>query len=123
MQVVYFTSKTGNTARFADKIQLTSHKIIKGLVVEKPFVLFVPTYATTDGKYSVAKPIIAFLNDIVNRNNLRAVVGFGNRSFGENFAIGSEVVSLKCRVPLLHKVELFGNDDDVRTVQDRIKEI
>jgi protein involved in ribonucleotide reduction len=74
------------------------------------------------GKGSVPTPMITFLNELTNRSNLQAIVGFGNRSFGENFAIGSEVISLKCKVPILHKVELFGNQDDVETVQYRIKQ-
>lgn len=108
MQVVYFTSKTGNTARFANKLHIKSTQIVKGLIVNEPFVLFVPTYASNNGKGSVATPIINFLNELTNRENLHAIVGFGNRNFGKNFAIGSEVVSLKCKVPILHKVELFG---------------
>lgn len=120
MHIVYFTSKTGNTAKFVDKLKLASTMITKGLIINEPFVLFVPTYASRDGKGSVAKPIINFLNEIKNRSNLTSVVGFGNRSFGENFAIGSEVVSLKCSVPLIHKVELFGTMDDIEIVKERI---
>lgn len=120
MRIVYFTSKTGNTARFVDKLKLASTIITKGLIVNEPFVLFIPTYASREGKGSVAKPIINFLNEIDNRSNLTAIVGFGNRSFGENFAIGSEVVSLKCSVPILHKVELFGTQNDIDIVRDRI---
>lgn len=122
MQIVYFTSKTGNTERFAKKLEHKAIKISKGLIIPEPFILFVPTYASNDGKGSVATPIIKFLNDIANRTNLLAVVGFGNRNFGKNFAIGSEVVSLKCKVPVLHKVELFGTQDDVEIVQNRIKQ-
>lgn len=122
MRIVYFTSKTGNTARFVEKLQRASVKIVKGLIVNDPFVLFVPTYSDRIGKGSVPTPIITFLNELTNRSNLKAIVGFGNRSFGENFAIGSEVVSLKCNVPILHKVELFGTPDDVEKVQYRIKQ-
>ena len=113
MKIVYFTSKTGNTARFVNKLKLLSLKIEKDLIVNDPFILFVPTYAAMDGKSSVPTPVIKFLNEITNRSNLQAIVGFGNRSFGENFAIGSEVISLKCKVPILHKVELFGTERDV----------
>lgn len=122
MQIVYFTSKTGNTARFVDKLKRASHRIVKELIVEEPYILFVPTYAANDGKGSVPTPIITFLNELTNRSNLRAIVGFGNRNFGKNFAIGSDIVSLKCKVPILHKVELFGTLDDVEIVQHRIKE-
>ena len=96
--------------------------MVKGLIVDEPFILFVPTYAAMDGKGSVPTPMIKFLNELTNRSNLQAIVGFGNRSFGKNFAIGSEVISLKCKVPILHKVELFGTPEDVEKVQYRIKE-
>lgn len=122
MKIVYFTSKTGNTARFVHKLGRDSVRIVKDLIVDEPFILFVPTYAAMDGKGSVPTPIIKFLNELTNRTNLQAIVGFGNRSFGENFAIGSEVISLKCKVPILHKVELFGTPEDVEKVQYRIKE-
>lgn len=122
MEIVYFTSKTGNTARFVKKLKIAATEISKGLIINKPFVLFVPTYAAMDGKGSVPTPMIKFLNELSNRSKLQAIVGFGNRSFGKNFAIGSEVISLKCKVPILHKVELFGTSEDVEIVQHRIKE-
>lgn len=122
MEIVYFTSKTGNTARFVNKMKMKATQISKDLIITKPFVLFVPTYAAMDGKGSVPTPMIKFLNELTNRSNLQAVVGFGNRNFGKNFAIGSEVISLKCKVPILHKVELFGTPEDVEIVQYRMKE-
>jgi protein involved in ribonucleotide reduction len=122
MKIVYFTSKTGNTARFVNKLGMESINISKDLIVKEPFILFIPTYASTDGKRSVPTPIKQFLNESVNRSNLRAIVGFGNRNFGRNFAIGAEVVSLKCKVPILHKVELFGTPEDIEIVKNRIKE-
>lgn len=122
MKIVYFTSKTGNTARFVNKLERASIRIVKDLIVDEPFILFVPTYAAMDGKGSVPTPMIKFLNELTNRSNLQAIVGFGNRNFGKNFAIGSEVISLKCKVPILHKVELFGTPEDVEKVQYRIKE-
>lgn len=123
MKAVYFTSKTGNTEKFVDKLNMETVKITKGLIVFEPFVLFVPTYASNDGKNSVAPQIKIFLNEEINRKNLKAVVGFGNRNFGSNFAIGAQVISLKCKVPLIHKVELFGNPEDVEIVIDRINNL
>ena len=123
MQVVYFTSKTGNTKRFADKLDFDSTMITKELIMPEPYVLFMPTYADRTGKHSVAPQIIKFLNEEINRNLLQAVVGFGNRNFGNMFALGSEVVSRKCGVPLLHKVELFGTIQDTLIVKERINDL
>lgn len=120
MHVVYFTSKTGNTRRFVEKLEIPNHQITKDLIMDQPFVLLTPTYADTSGRHSVPTPVIKFLNVKENRENMIGVVGFGNRNFGRFFAIASEVISLKCNVPLLHKVELFGTADDVRIVQESI---
>lgn len=123
MRIVYFTSKTGNTKRFADKLEIPSIRLASGVIINEPYVLFVPTYADTLGKHSVATPIIKFLNDENNRSKLIGVVGFGNRNFGKMFALGSEVVARKCNVPLLDKVELFGTPEDVERVKERINDI
>lgn len=123
MHIVYFTSKTGNTRRFANKLDVDSTQITKELIMDQPFVLFCPTYADTSGNHPVPTPVIKFLNQIENRSNLVGVVGFGNRNFGRFFAIASDVISAKCKVPLLYKVELFGMIDDVNLVQERITHV
>lgn len=120
MKIVLFTSGTGNTRRFANKIGLNHTEISKGLIINEPFILFCPTYANSEGKGAVAKPIISFLNEEENRRYLKGVVGFGNRNFGNMFAIGSKIVAEKCNVPLLYKVELFGTEDDVQRVREII---
>lgn len=121
MHIVYFTSNSGNTRRFVEKLDHPATQIKNGLIIDEPFILFMPTYADTSGANSVCTPIKNFLNIEINRRKMVGVVGFGNKNFGQMFAIGSNVVSIKCGVPLLHKVELFGTQDDVRVIEDRIR--
>ncbi|QIG66023.1 ribonucleotide reductase stimulatory protein [Ochrobactrum phage vB_OspM_OC] len=120
MLICYFSSKTGNTLRFANKLDIPLKRIELGATVDEPFVLFSPTYADGCGNHPVPPQIIKFLNNVDNRSKMLGVVGFGNRSFGRMFAIGSTVIANKCNVPILGKVELFGNDDDVLYVREKI---
>lgn len=122
MKIVYFTSGTGNTRRFVNKIGLNSTEITADLILDEPFILFCPTYSNGEGKGAVPKPIINLLNNENNRKHLKAVIGFGNSNFGKMFCIGSEIVAHKCNVPLAYRVELFGNADDVENVKKIIEE-
>ena len=74
--LVYFSSVSGNTARFVDKLGLPARRIPlhsgphssePPLRVDEPFVLVTPTYGGGQGrgaeKGSVPKQVIRFLND------------------------------------------------------------
>lgn len=123
MLIVYFTSKTKNTERFISKIDLdiNSIKISKDLIVNEKFILFCPTYADTNGSGSVPPQVIKFLSVKENRDNMIGVVGFGNANFGKYFAISADVISYKCGVPVIGKVELFGTPYEVEEVKKRLK--
>lgn len=121
--IVYFSSPTGNTRRFVESLGFdaiclpTGKRHITPLVHQK-FILITPTYAHDDGLNAVPKPVIRFLNEENNRNNMVGVIGAGNRNFGHTFALAADVISRKCGVPLLHKFELFGNEEDRQKVID-----
>lgn len=113
--IIYYSSKNGNTKRFVENLGLDAMRIEKGLIVDYPFVLIIPTYARNDGSGSVPKPVIEFLNH--NHKNIIGVAGSGNRNFGKQFAMAADVVALKCKVPLIHKFELFGTNADLDIVK------
>ncbi|WP_353115153.1 class Ib ribonucleoside-diphosphate reductase assembly flavoprotein NrdI [Microbacterium sp.] len=128
--IVFFSSVSGNTARFVDKLGLPSRRIPlyrtdDPLVVDEPFVLVTPTYGGGQGrgeeKGSVPKQVIRFLNDEHNRSLIRGVISAGNTNFGEAFCLAGEVISRKCRVPHLYRFELFGTQDDVDRVSDGLE--
>jgi len=119
--IVYFSSKTGNTRKFVQK--LGSKDIIEisnGLVMNDPYVLIVPTYAKRDGTKSLHKNVVSFLNK--NHTLIRGVVAGGNRNFGKFFGYAGDVVSHKCGIDILHKFELTGSDSDVYSTIKRIEE-
>jgi protein involved in ribonucleotide reduction len=121
--VVYFSSTSGNTHRFVEKLAVPARRIPlyareEPLRVTDPYVLIVPTYGGGNGAGTVPKQVIRFLNDPDNRALIVGVIGAGNTNFGEHYAAAVDVVAAKCRVPLLYRFELFGTPEDVRRVRD-----
>ena len=128
--LVFFSSVSGNTARFVEKLGMRAVRIpIKldepPLVVDEPFVLVTPTYGGGQGhgeeKGAVPKQVIRFLNDERNRRLIRGVISAGNTNFGEHFCLAGDIVSRKCHVPHLYRLELFGTPDDVDRVSDGLE--
>jgi len=128
--LVYFSSTSGNTARFIEKLGLRAQRIPlyraeEPLVVDEPFVLVTPTYGGGQGrgveKGSVPKQVIRFLNDERNRANIRGVISAGNTNFGDAFCLAGDVISRKCHVPHLYRLEVFGTQEDVDRVSDGLE--
>lgn len=119
MLICYYSSKSRNTAKFVEKLNLRSIEIDEGLIVREPFILFSGTYARSDGLKAVHKSVIDFLKN--NKEFIRGVVGSGNINFGQNFAISADVISEKCNVPIFHKYELRGTEKDVKIIREKIE--
>ncbi|WP_193106479.1 class Ib ribonucleoside-diphosphate reductase assembly flavoprotein NrdI [Brachybacterium sp. FME24] len=125
--LVYFSSVSGNTHRFVEKLGMSAHRIPlypqeEHLVADEEFVLVVPTYGGGNGRGAVPKQVIKFLNDERNRTLIRGVIGAGNTNFGEAYCLAGDVISTKCRVPHMYKFELFGTPRDVQRVHDGLEE-
>lgn len=120
--LVYFSSASGNTARFIARLGLPALRIPQRaadpmLAPQTPYVLICPTFADGEGRGAVPKQVIRFLNDPARRAGLRGVIGAGNRNFGALFAHAGDVIARKCAVPVLYRFELAGSDTDI----DRIR--
>ncbi|MFA5605740.1 MAG: class Ib ribonucleoside-diphosphate reductase assembly flavoprotein NrdI [Leucobacter sp.] len=125
--LVYFSSVSGNTRRFVEKLGRPALRIplyVKDdpLVVEDPFVLVVPTYGGGPETRAVPKQVIKFLNDERNRSKLRGVIAAGNTNFGDAYCLAGDIVARKCQVPFLYRFEVFGTPDDVTAVQEGLEE-
>ncbi|MGW8481661.1 class Ib ribonucleoside-diphosphate reductase assembly flavoprotein NrdI [Microbacterium sp. NPDC055903] len=128
--LVFFSSVSGNTARFIDKLGLRARRIPlrandEPLIIDEPFVLVTPTYGGGEGRGvergAVPKQVIRFLNDERNRQNIRGVISAGNTNFGESFCLAGDIISRKCHVPHLYRLEIFGTQDDVDRVTDGLE--
>ena len=107
-RLVYFSSVSGNTKRFVEKLGLPAHRIPlypkdDPLVVDEDFVLMVPTYGGGNGRGAVPKQVIKFLNDERNRRHIRWVISAGNTNFGEAYCLAGDIISAKCQVPHMYK--------------------
>lgn len=121
--LIYFSSRSGNTARFvralglaADRIPIDPEDPLPA--PRAPFVLITPTYADGAGRGAVPKQVIRFLNDPETRAHLRGVIASGNRNFGALFARAGDVVAQKCAVPVLYRFELAGTPTDIARVTE-----
>src|SRR3954453_1109404 len=115
--LVFFSSTSGNTARFIDRLGLPAkriplHRNEEQLVIDEPFVLVTPTYGGGQGRGeesgAVPKQVIRFLNDERNRRHIRGVISAGNTNLGESFCLAGDIISRKCHVPHLYRLEVFG---------------
>ena len=128
--LVYFSSVSGNTARFVDKlgmpaVRIPIHANEELPAVEEPFVLVTPTYGGGTGrseeKGAVPKQVIRFLNSERNRSLIRGVISAGNSNFGESFGLAGDIISRKCHVPHLYRLEVFGTPEDVARVSEGLE--
>lgn len=129
--LVFFSSVSGNTARFVEKLGMPARRIPlhptePPLHIDEPFVLITPTYGGGQGrgeeKGAVPKQVIRFLNDEDNRKNLRGVISAGNSNFGDAFCVAGDIISRKCHVPHLYRLEVFGTPEDVGRVSGGLED-
>ncbi|RRD60785.1 class Ib ribonucleoside-diphosphate reductase assembly flavoprotein NrdI [Leucobacter sp. OH1287] len=125
--LIYFSSVSGNTHRFVEKLGLPAQRIPlrsaeDPLVADEPFVLILPTYGGGPHTKAVPKQVIKFLNDERNRKLIRGVIAAGNTNFGDAYGIAGDIVAQKCRVPHLYRLELFGTPEDVENVRNGLEQ-
>lgn len=125
--IVYFSSASGYTHRFVEKLDLPAVRIplrprVEGMInIDKPAVLILPTYGAGPRTKAVPKQVIQFLNIEQNRDNIVGVIGTGNTNFVGAYCLAADIVAQKLEVPVLYKLEIFGTPEDVTTVQAGLK--
>lgn len=126
--ITYFSSSSGYTHRFVNKLGLPSVRIplrprVEGMIeITEPCVLIIPTYGAGPHSKAVPKQVVQFLNLEQNRQFVWGVIGAGNTNFGEAYGIAGDIVSNKLQVPLLYRFEIFGTPEDVERVRTGVPE-
>lgn len=115
MEVVVY-SLSGNTRRFADRLGLTTVRLVDGLVATAPYVLLTPTYG---GR--LPAPVDRFLDHPGNRDWLRGVVSGGNRNFGADYGAAGRAVHARTGAPHLASFELTGLPEDVERIGAQLR--
>lgn len=124
--ITYFSSASGYTHRFVEKLGLPATRIplrprVDGMItITEPSVLIVPTYGAGPHTKAVPKQVIQFLNIEANRNLIWGVIGAGNTNFGDAYAIAGDIVSNKLQVPILYRFEIMGTPEDEEKVREGI---
>jgi protein involved in ribonucleotide reduction len=115
--LVAFASLTGNIKRFANKLDFETIHIKKDTMVDEPFVLI--TYSI--GRGEIPKEVQRFIDN--NGNHMKAVIGSGNRIWGDNFCRAAKLIAERYTVPLLHTFEVAGYAKDVELVTEKIQQL
>lgn len=121
--LVYFSSASGNTHRFVQRVGRPAVRIplrprVEGMIrVTRPYVLIVPSYGGGDPAKAVPRQVAAFLNDPANRSLLRGVISCGNTNFGTAYCVAGPIIARKCAVPELYRFELLGTPQDTERVR------
>lgn len=125
IDLVYYSSASGNTKAFVDSLTLPEGVNVIRLsgvgsppVQHRPYVLVVSTYADVLGENATHIDVEKFLSRASNVANLAGVVAGGNRNFGKMFALSGRNIARRFGVPLLHEFELTGAPEDAVIVQD-----
>lgn len=127
IKLVYFSNVSENTKRFVEKLTDVGIRIpirpsdAGDLVVDREYVLVVPTYGGGAESPSIPKSVKVFLNNPVNRDLLRGIIGTGNTNFGEHYCKAADMIAAKTGKPIIGRVELLGTPDDVEKIKYRLE--
>lgn len=122
-RIVFFSSKSENTLRFVNKVNLPAVRL--PATTQGPFpkltadyVLIVPTFGAGKTMGAIPMPVRKFLNeDAESRLHCVGVIGGGNTTFG-SYATSADLISKKLEIPSLYKFEVLGMPQDVIAVRD-----
>jgi protein involved in ribonucleotide reduction len=127
IQIVYFSNYSGNTKRLVEKLDGVATRIPinwdshSPTTVSSEYILVVPTYGGGSEKSAIPRQVRHFLNIEQNRSLLRGVIGTGNTNFGEHYCKAAEMISRKTGVPIIARVEIFGTNEDVNKIKERLE--
>lgn len=128
IDIVYFSNYSGNTKRFIERLNGYRNTRIpidwngdSPTTVSNEYVLVVPTYGGGSEKSAIPRQVRHFLNIEQNRNLLRGVIGTGNTNFGEHYCKAADMISAKTGVPIIARVEIFGTEEDVIKIKERLE--
>jgi protein involved in ribonucleotide reduction len=124
VKVVYWSSKSENTHRFVQKLNIENIRLpLNGtceIEIDEPFILILPSYGDTVVT-AIPKVVNRFLANKNNSSLMRGVIGGGNTDFGSKFCIAAKVISHFFKTRLLYQFEISGTPTDVLNVQEIIQ--
>ena len=110
--IVYWSSNSGGTRRVAEALA-TPTVDLAGYDGTSPYVMLTPTYDQPRGGFT-PKPVQAFLEEYAHL--MVGVAGSGNMNFGEHYCQAAIDISKRHGVPIVHRIDIMGTEDDYRTI-------
>jgi protein involved in ribonucleotide reduction len=128
MQIVYFSSFSNTTHKFIGHLGLPASRLPlrpsdEELIVTEPFILITPTYGAGGRGGAVPKQVVRFLNSHGHGDLIRGVIGAGNKNFGDAYCIAADIISNKCRTPILYRFELLGTPEDIEEIRSILSKL
>lgn len=133
-KLVYF-SQAGYTQEFIEKLGLPATRIpvkikeAETFEVDEEFVLIVPTYERKivhggrAGQMTyIPRQVSAFFSNKTNRDLARGIIGTGNINFFEDYTRAATEISTRLGIPVLHRMEISGTEQDVEIVKTGLEE-
>lgn len=115
--VFYYSSSSGLVATFAARLDRPAFNLAEREHRRKettgPWVLLTPSYKAGSGDNdTIPEPVRRFLASANNRQRLVAVIGSGNRNFGEHYQQAARDIAAASGRPVLFEFELSGTTWD-----------
>ena len=83
-----------------------------------PYVLACPTYDQPRGGFT-PRPVQQFLEE--HARLMVGVLGVGNLNFQEYYCQAAIDISKQHGVPIVHRIDIMGTEDDYRTIDGGMK--
>lgn len=115
--IYYWSSNSGGTKRVADNLKTTTQPIHEIETVDHPFVIMTPSFDQPRGGFT-PKPVEKFLEQ--HGQWLIGVIGAGNLNFGEHYCQAAKDISAQYKVPVLHRIDIMGNEHDYQVIDSGI---
>lgn len=129
--LVYFSGVSGNTKTFVDKLKFEAMRIPilpkdgDMPLINRPYILVVPSYGAGSEKRTVPKQIVKFLKNGSDKKNIQncvGIIGGGNRVYGSAFCKAAVLLSELLKVPIIGRFEVLGNEEEVEKISSNIEE-
>jgi len=126
--VYYYSSASGLVRSFAERLDRPAFNLAerehRTAEVDGPWVLLTPSYKSgNDANDTVPEAVRRFLRSEHNRRLMVAVMGSGNRNFGQYYQKAARQIAEISGRPVLFEFELSGTPWDVEECRRLLEEL
>ena len=124
----YYSSASGLVRSFAERLDRPAFNLAerehRTAEVDGPWVLLTPSYKSgNDANDTVPEAVRRFLRSEHNRRLMVAVMGSGNRNFGQYYQKAARQIAEISGRPVLFEFELSGTPWDVEECRRLLEEL